>query len=143
MRAPSSGDFLIDVRLGGARPDTLHVRLRSPHGELLHEQIESVAERETPARAIFETLMTALAAAIREDCRTLTVDFAPPGLLALVHDEGGAGLSPVERSLQRWALSQFQLFDQVWLHGRPLRQGMAAASEERALAARLFRRGTA
>lgn len=136
------GDFRIEVRMGGAATDDLRVILVAPDGRLLHEYDEQV-EGEA-ARAVYQALMTAMACAIREDCRKLTVDFSPAGLLELVHDTHSAALPPVERSLQRWLLSQLQLFDQVWMHGRPLKMGaLGAASADDALRHRLFRLGRA
>jgi hypothetical protein len=142
MTAFHSGDFRIDVRMSGPAEDDLHVALQAPDGRLLHEYSERV-EGET-ARAIYQALMTAMACAIREDCRELTVDFAPAGLLALVRDEMAPSLGPVERNLQRWLQTQLQLFDRVWMHGRPLKMGtLGAVSADVALHARLFRQGMA
>jgi hypothetical protein len=140
MRAFSSGDFRIEVRMGGSLSDDLRVILQAPDGQMLHEYHERVEG--SPARTIYQALMTALAEAIRADCRSLTVDFAPAGLLELV--KGEHELPPVERNLRRWALSQLQLFDRVAMHGRPLKLGtVSALSQERALQERLFRTGTA
>jgi len=136
------GEFRIDVRMGGD-PDLLRVQLIAPDGTVVHDHAERVAE-EAATRAVYQALMTAMACAIREDCRSLTVDFAPAGLLALVHEEAAARLAPLERNLQRWLLSQLELFDHVWMHGRPLRHGvLPAASAEAALDRRLFRAGRA
>lgn len=136
------GDFRIEVRMGGPATDDLRVILLAPDGRLLHEYAEHV-EGDT-ARSVYQALMTAMACAIREDCRKLTVDFAPAGLLELVRGERADALPPVERSLQRWLLCQLQLFDQVWMHGRPLKMGsIGAASQDDALQQRLFRLGTA
>lgn len=135
-------DFRIDVRMSGPADDDLHVVLQAPDGRLIHEYSERVEG--AVARSVYQALMTAMACAIREDCRELTVDFAPAGLLALVRDEMAPALDPVERNLQRWLHTQLQLFDRVWMHGRPLKMGtLGAASAETALHARLFRLGTA
>ena len=142
MGAFDRGDFRIEVRMAGPTQEDLRVILRAPDGRLLHEYAERVEG--AAARPVYQALMTAMACAIREDCRALTVDFAPAGLLELVRDEIGPELAPVERSLQRWLLSQLQLFDQVSMHGRPLKMGsIGAASHDAAFRHRLVREGTA
>ena len=144
MRAFSTGEYRIEVRMGAPRQDALSVRLHAPDGRLLHTYDEQVEASEGTARAIYQALMAAMAAAIRDDCRCLTVDFAPSGLLELVRTSSQAELGLADRNLQRWMFSQLELFDHVWMHGRPLKKGVVPASvEDRDLHDRLFRGGTA
>jgi hypothetical protein len=142
MTPLARGEFRIEVRMAGAAADDLRVVLQAPDGTTLHEHRERVGGE--AARAVYQALMTAAACAMREDARSLTVDFAPACLLDLVHDTHSEALSPVDRALQRWLMSQLRLFDQVWMHGRPLKMGViGAASQDSALLARLYRQGTA
>ena len=117
------GGFRIEVQLGCSKKDALRVRLESPAGHVLLEHTQVIDGG--PARPIYEALLTAMAEALRRDCRQLTVDFAPASLLSLLRPETEANQTSLERSIRRWAIFQLHFFDHVSLHGTPIKQAQA------------------